>query len=250
MKTFPVGALLFFLSLHLYAQPVASTAGGYQPFSVSASPSAQELTKLFTETTEGLHDPFMVLRKIGAKRDTVAPALQAFLFNTPVLRVGVLDPDGKTIDSVTAPPPNKLYGVMALDLIGTPLAYQVLATAVQSDSNSQVRGMALRSLAMGYFYRAQQDSLVPDKAVVGILLQNLDDTTYVNQCGRTIAQIARRGLINWTGTDYGEVPPDSLKVKEEKRLGMTLTQYRLQWWQKHEAKMTWDLKKGQFVMQP
>ncbi len=136
---------------------------------------------------------------------------------------------------------------MALDLIGTPLAYQVLATVAQSDSDTQVRGMALRSLAMGYFYRAKQDSLVPDKAVVGILLHNLDDTTYVNECGRTIAQIARDGLINWTGTDYGEVLPDSVRTKEQQRLGMTITQYREQWFQNNSANMVWDPSKDHFV---
>jgi hypothetical protein len=99
----------------------------------------------------------------------------------PILRVGVLQLDGKMVDSVNVQPPNRQYGVMALDLKVTPLAYQVLATEAQSDS-SEVRGIALRSLAESYYYRAMEDSLVPDKAVVGSLLQNLDDTTHVESC--------------------------------------------------------------------
>ncbi len=248
MKTLLYGAVVLLLYASSTAQTAASPAGGFQAFTVSADPSAQELTSLFTETGEGLHDPFMVLRKIGSMGDAVVPALQTFLFNTPILRVGVLDPDGKTVDSVNAPAPNKQYGIMALDLIGTPLAYQALATVAQSDSDAQVRGMAVRSLAIGYFYRAKQDSLVPDKAVVGILLQNLDDTTYVNECGRTIAQIARRGLINWTGTDYGEAPPDSVRVQERQRLDMTITQYRQQWFKNNSAKIVWDPSTDHFVV--
>ena len=242
MKLIMSAALVFTLTIPAFAQ------GGYEPFNVSASPSAQELTSLFTETGEGLHDPFMVLRNIGSMGNSIIPALRMFLFNTPVIKTAVLSPDGKTVDSVDAPAPNKQYGIVALDLIGTPLAYQVLATVAQSDSDTQVRGMALRSLAMGYFYRAKQDSLVPDKAVVGILLQNLDDTTYINQCGRTIAQIARDGLINWTGTDYGEVLPDSVQAKEQQRLGMTITQYREQWFQNNSANMAWDASTDHFVV--
>ena len=230
-----------------FARLTGTTSDGYRPFTIAANPTARQITTLFIETTEGIHDPFIVLRKIGSMGNRVVPALKTFLCNTPVIKNAVLSPDGKTIDSVTAPPPNKLYGVMALDLIGTPLAYQVLATAAQTDSNSQVWGMALRSLAEGYYYRAKEDSLVPDKAVIGILLQNLDDTTYVRECGCEIGTIARRGLKNWTGKDYGQIPPESIKAKEEKRLGMTLTQYRLQQWQKNEANVSWDAKKGRLV---
>ena len=131
MKLIMSAALIFTLTIPAFAQ------GGYQPFTVSTSPSAQELTSLFTETGEGLHEPFMVLRKVGAMGNAVVPALQAFLFNTPILRVGVLDPDGKTVDSVNAPAPIKQYGIMALDLIGAPLAYQAVATVAQSDSDDE-----------------------------------------------------------------------------------------------------------------
>jgi len=119
---------------------------------------------------------------------------------------------------------------------------------VQTDSNSQLRGAALNSLAESYYYRARQDSLSPDKGVIGLLLQNLDDTTIVKQYGCTVGTIARRGLKNWSGVDYGQIPPDSIRVKEEKRLGMTLTQFRLQQWQKDEPNSAWDSKTGHFTI--
>ena len=250
MKTLLTGALMLLFALPSFAGTTGTTSDGYRPFTVAANPTARQITKLFIETTEGIHDPFMVLRKVGSMGNSVVPALKTFLFNTPVIKTAVLSPDGKAIDSVDSPSPNKIYGVMALDLIGTSLAYQVIATVARSDSNSEVRGMALKSLAEGYYYRAREDSLLPDVSVVGLLLQNLDDTTYVRECGCEIGTIARRGLKNWTGVDYGQIPPETIKAKEEKRLGMTLTQYRLEQWQKKEAGMSWDLKKGRFVSKP
>ncbi len=242
MKTFLIAMFVFVFSVPSMAQ------GGYQTFVVSSSPPAQEIAKLFTETGEGLHDPFLVMRKIGSMGDAIVPALRSFLFSTPIQKVGVLDPDGKTIDSVDAPIPNRQYGIMALDLIGTPLAYQVIATDAVSDSDAQVRGMALRALAQSYYYRAKEDSLAPDNAVVGILLQNLNDSTYVNACGTTIGDIARKGLVNWTGVDYGEIPPDSVRAEEQQRLGMTITQYREQWFQQNSTNMVWDPSTDHFVV--
>ncbi len=246
MKTLLTGAIMLLFTLPSFAGTTGTTTDGYQPFTVAANPTARQITKLFIETTEGIHDPFMVLRKVGSMGNEVVPVLKTFLFDTPMIKIAVSDPNG-TIDSINSPPPNQIYGVLALDLIGTPLAYQVLATVARSDSNSEVKGMALRSLAEGYYYRAKEDRLVPDKAVIGILLRNIDDTTYVRECGCRIGTIARIGLKNWTGADYGQIPPESIKAKEEKRLGMTLTQYRLKQWQKNEASMSWDLKKGRFV---
>ena len=246
MKTLLTGAFVLLITLPSFA---GTTSDGYQPFTIAANPTVRQITKLFIQTTEGIDDPFMVLRKVGSMGNEVVPALKTFLFDTPVIKIAVSDPNGK-IDSIDSPPPNKIYGVMALDMIGTPLAYQVLATVARSDSNSEVKGMALRSLAEGYYYRAKEDSLVPDKAVIGILLRNIDDTTYVRECGCRIGTIARIGLKNWTGADYGQIPPASLRAKEEKVIGMSLTQYRLKQWQKKEVSVSWNQKSARFVSKP
>ncbi len=239
MKLFLAASVSLCLGIPLFAQ------SGYQQFTLSSNPSALELTQLFTETTQGIHDPFVVLRQISAMGDTVVPALKTFLLATPTLKVATVDLNGKT-DTVPAPPPNRVYGVMALDLIGTPLAYQTLAIIAQSDSDEEVRGTALKVFATSYYFKTQQDSTLPEKEAVHLLLRNVDDTTYVYDCVMRIGEIARAGLTNWTGVDYGEIPPDSIKTKTEKKLGKTMTQYREEWWQQHSTNMKWNKATGHF----
>ena len=245
MKLFILLTLTMLMPTSLFGQ------GGPRPDSalvLSSNPSAQELTELFSETTAGKHDPFQVLPKVASLGNKVVPALQTFLFNTPVVKVAVFDSTGRVIDSVNAPPPNRVYGVMALDLIGTPAAYQILADVAQSDTNTDVRGMALRSMAMGYYYKTLQDSLSPDKEVVHLMLRYMDDTTGVKECSLRVGDIARQGLKNWTGVNYGEILPDSLRAKDENRFGMTMARYHERRWQQESGKMKWNKDKGHFEL--
>jgi hypothetical protein len=237
--------LTLFMSLFLYAQ---GTLESDTRLAVSSNPTVMELTRLFSETTAGQHDPFQVLPKVVSLGNRVVPTLRGFLFETPALKVAVLDSNGSVIDSVNAPVPNRVYGVMALDLIGTPAAYSVLADVVNSDTSREVRGAALRAFALSYYYRVEQDSLTPDKEVVHLLMRNMEDTAYVEGCSMEIGEIARQGLKNWTGTDYGEILPDSLRVKDENRLGMSLPQHREQRWQKESGKMKWNKDTGHFEL--
>ncbi len=224
-------------SVTLFAQgttAVGLTAGQ------SSLPSVVDLTRLFTETTVGQHDPFQVLPSVASLGDKVVPQLRGFLFETPVIKFPVLDSTGAVVDSVIAPPPNRIYGALALDLIGTPAAYQVLTTAARTDTNCEVRASALKSFATNNYYRVMEGSLLPDNEVLHLLLGAMDDTTYVKGCFMKMGDIARQGLKNWTGVDYGEVLPDSLRVNDEKTFGMALAQYREQWWQKNSVGVQWN----------
>jgi len=243
MKSFLLGAFMLLISIPSFAQsalaPVDTT------IKLSASPSAMELTKLFTETAQGLHDPFIAVNLVATKGNKAVPGLRGFLSNTPMLRNAVTMSDG-TVDSV-AVPLNRVYGVMALDLIGTPEAYKVLSEVAQNDTNPDVRGEALKFFAMSFYYKTTRDSLSsPDNQVVHLLLRSSDDTVHVGRFAMRIGDIARQGLKNWTGIDYGDVPPDSIKAREEQRLGMTIQQYREQWWQQNSGKMTWNKATGHF----
>jgi hypothetical protein len=231
-------------SLTLDAQD--TTAAG-PVLKMPSTPTAVELTRLLSETTTGQHDPFLVLPRVASLGDNVISALRGFLFATPIVKVAVFDSTGAVKDSVIAPPPNRVYGVLTLDLIGTPSAYQVLGDVVRLDTIGEVRGAALRAFAMNCYSRVQQGSLLPDKEVVHLLLGSMDDTTFVRGCSMAMGTIARQGLKNWTGTDYGEILPDTLKAKDEKTLGMSLDQYREQWWQQNSATMQWNSNAGSFV---
>ncbi len=240
MKPLISGALMLLVSMSSFAQ------SGYQPFTVTSNPSSQELTILFSETTQGQHDPILVLRQVAAHGDGVVPALGTFISNTPVVKIPVTDSSTGAVDSVNIPPPNRVYGVMALDLIGTPSAYQALTGVAQTDTDADVRGEALKSLAISLYRRTIADSLSPDEQIVHIFLRDMDDTTFVETSSMRIGDIAREGLKNWMGVDFGEMLTDSLRVREEARLGMTLPQYREQWWQQNSANMVWNASSGHF----
>jgi hypothetical protein len=246
MKSLLSFTMTMLVSVSLHAQ---GNARSDTTLVLSSNPSVVELTRLFSETTAGNHDPFQVLPKVASLGNKVVPALNTFLFDTPVLKVAVFDSTGKVVDSVNETPPNRVYGVMALDLIGTPAAYKVLAVAAQSDTNNEVRGEALRAIAQGYYYKTVQDSLSPDKEVVHLLIQNMEDTTFVQGLSMEMGEIARQGFKNWTGIDYGEILPDSLKAKDEKAFGVTLLQHHEQQWQRDSGKMKWNKNTGHFEIE-
>ena len=84
--------LLF--TLPSFAGTIGTSSDGYQPFTIEANPTARQITKLFIETTEGTHDPFMVLSKVGSMGNGVVPALRTCLFNAPVIKIALSDPNG------------------------------------------------------------------------------------------------------------------------------------------------------------
>jgi len=240
MKSLFLGAFTLLLSIPLFAQTGGQLAPVDTTIKLSAKPSVKELTQLFTETTQGLHDPFAAVNLVAAKGNKAVPGLRDFLFNPPVLKTTGVTPEG-TLDTVDAPPPNRVYAVMALELIGTSAAYQVLSDVAQSETDGEVRGEALKTLAMSFYYKAAEDSLsTPDVQVVHLLLRNTEDTTYVHGFAMRIGDIARKGLKNWTGIDYGDIPTDSVRTDEEKRLGMTIPQYREQWCQQNSGNLKWS----------
>lgn len=233
MKSIALFTLTMVISVSLQAQ---QNLGVDTSIAVPSTATARALTRLFAETTAGQYDPFQVMKNVSSLGDIAIPALQAFLFDTT----------NQLMDSTSAVKPNKLYAVLALDRIGTPAAYQVLAQAAVNHPESEVRGTALRAFALDYYSRAQQDSIIPAKEVVHLLLRNTEDTTYVTYCNRRIGDIAREGLKNWMGIDYGDILPDSMRAQEEQKLGMTILQYREQWWQQNSSNMVWNENTGHF----
>ncbi len=95
MKTLLTGALMLLLSVPSFAQASGTASDGYRPFTLPPNPSARQITKLLMETTEGIHDPFAVLRKIGSMGNNVVPVLKTFLFNTRTIKVASVSPEGK-----------------------------------------------------------------------------------------------------------------------------------------------------------
>jgi len=226
---------------------------------LSPVPSAQEITNAFVSAGRGRLNPFIVLPAIIAKGDQSVPALSTVLSSDSIAQIiqYQIQQIGSVIDSTSARKvtvdtlkPNKLYAVMALEGIGSGAAYAVLLVAAQSNPNLNVRGFALNALACTYHNGTILARFTPGKEVVHLFLNNVDDTTKVAYLHRSFGQIAREGLINWTGWDMGEPQgKNSLVVVPLQPQPMLLSAYRELWWQSNASSLKWSGQTGRFSTQ-
>ncbi len=184
----------------------------------SSIPTPAELKVVFTKTKHGEYTAIEALRKIVERKDKAIPALQYYL-NVQIDSIKRNDFD-----------PSKIYAVLALEAIGTKQSYEVLTQLAINHSEAEVRGTALKTLSNSYYSRVVEDSLKPNKDIVHILLNQCDDTTYVNFCHKRIGDIAREGIKNWLGVDYGELSLNQSKITLGKeKVDLNPNQYR-EWW--------------------
>lgn len=208
---------------------------------LSPTPTLAELKSLFTATGKGEYDPFDVLHELGQRGAKVIPAASAL----------VISETSAKADSVTrlVERRNRIYAAQSLELIGTTSAYSALLNAASSHSDPDTRGIALNIIANSYYNKTQQEGLTPDKELIRLLIKTADDTTRVAQLYKTTAHIAREGLKNWLGVDFGE--PDTLGGGKKIKVGkdkqeVKLSDYRDAWLQQNFAKINWNKSKGKF----
>lgn len=217
---------------------------------LSDSPTVLELTKVFAAPGKGALDPFLALQAVIAKGDSAVPVLELLLFSDPIAEIittkilpvssGGRAEGGEIVTSDTVRP-NQLYAVMALEAIGTKNAYPALFRAAQMHPNIDVRGIALNALAGTYYDGERLQKFVPDKKLVHLFLSNVDDTTSVPHLTRSFGQIAREGLINWLGQDFGEPQGAAKRLHDAKGMDRgSLGDYREQWWSSAASKITWN----------
>lgn len=112
----------------------------------------------------------------------------------------------------------------------------------------------MKVLASNLYYRLQNslsgDSSIsapaPDKRIVHILLQNADDTTFIENCNEALGKIAREGLLNWIGVDYGELPAAQGSSNASDGLAAQGKDTREQWWTNNKDKLAWNTNTGRF----
>jgi len=213
---------------------------------LSTTPTLSEINKLFLFTTQGKRDPFKIVSLVASKKDNAIPALMKFLYQLPE------STKDTTLSGIKNP--NKQYAIYALESIGSQNAENALITIVQTHPDIEIRGLALRMLANNFYYRTKSEEeqgiskgLQPDREIVHLMVENADDTTYVQSCSKMMGEIARTGIKNWTGKDYGNILPDSLRIKEEKKLGMTIKEYREEMWQKNMDNIYWNKSDNRFT---
>lgn len=208
---------------------------------LSPTPTLVELKSLFTATGKGEYDPFDVLHEMRARGAKAVPAASALLVSETPAKA----------DSVTrlVERRNRIYAAQSLELIGTTAAYTALVNAASSHSDSDTRGVALNIIANGYYNKTQQEGLTPDKEVIRLLIKAADDTTKVTPLHKTTAHVAREGLKNWLGVDFGE--PDTLAGGKKIKVGrdkqeVKISDYRDSWLKQNFAKISWNKGKGRF----
>ena len=212
---------------------------------ISATPTESEIHNLFLAATRGEKDPFRIVALVASRKDAAIPALEQFLIQPPDTT--------KDTTYTGIKSPNKEYAIYALDAIATPKAEEFLLQIAKTNTDKDIKGLAIKTLSNNIYYRLKNaryagftSALIPDKEIVHLLLQNADDTSYVSCCSERTGDIAREGLKNWTGKNYGRIAPERVKEKIYKRLGLTLEQLHENWWQKNSANLIWDNTKEHF----
>jgi len=223
---------------------------------LSDSPTLFELTDIFAAPGRGTLDPFVALQAVIGKGDSAVSALDSLLFSDPIADIittrmrigtGVGGDPGREIAKSDTVRPNKLYAVMALEGIGSKESYPVLVRTAQLHPNKDVRGIAINAFASTYHEGERLQKFVPDKELLHLLLANVDDTTSVPYLAKSFGRIAREGLINWLGQDFGEPQGVIRRLHDAKGLDRgSLGDYREQWWSSVASRIAWNTGSNRF----
>jgi hypothetical protein len=213
---------------------------------LSTKPTVSQLNGLFFKMASGEADPFVIIPQIAAKGDNVLQALQSILFVKPQ------DLDESTYRKYSN------YAVVILESMGTTKACSLLVRIATEHPVVDARGRALNSLANVYYQYAQTQRILPDTSIIKLFVYSADDTTCVDFLQSRIGQIARDGLKNWTGEEWGSVQLDeqrsdtsgglirsgTVPVKRQTK-AQSMTAHR-QWWQDNRGLLRWSAAKTRF----
>jgi hypothetical protein len=213
-------------------QPGRDTTG----VMLSPKPGSRELVRVLLPAARGKSDPFVILPMVIDLADSAVPAIFSVLSQDSSFSGGELK----------RPTPGevrraRLLGILSLEAIGTQRAFNVLFGIASSSVDVELRAVALRALGTAYHTNGYLQSNVPDKELIHLLFQNVDDTTLVSVTQKTIAQTAREGLIAWMNVDPGDPrkagsSPPPLRSRED-------------WWQSAKGSIVWDAASKVFHLQ-
>lgn len=202
---------------------------------VSQIPSLEEVNNLFFLAEQGERDPAIVTNEISQRMDNAIPSLKQFFLKTT-------EEMHNTSNKKKMYAKGK-YGVYVLGAIGTQKARELMSDIALTHPDKEVRGLAVNILARNFYSKVESDSLEPDKELLHVLLKSADDTTYVKVCENRIGDIAREGIKNWTGEDYGNA-----HKKNNRNPGTNFNSYNEQWWQNNSIKVKWNRSAKRFIV--
>lgn len=200
---------------------------------LSPAPTVQELRAAFEGVQRGDYDLFSVLALITERGDVTIDSLQTLIDQ------GTAAPDSSRRTS--------LCSIVALDALGSQHSVVTLMGIATSFHDVEIRGSALTVLARNQHDRAIADTSVPEKNIVLLFLQALEDTAVIPSMNLSVSGIANEGLRNWLGSDQHANGPDSVRVKVGSQLvGMSRAEYRRHWWQTNSDRLIWNRDEGIF----
>lgn len=210
-------------------------------FALSPTPTPAELKSLFAATSKGEYDPFEVVREVAKRGKKSIPAASVIL-------LGETAPESDSLTRIRESH-SRMYALHSLQAIGTKGAYAAIFKGAETHNDPETRGEALSVLAHRYYYETLNKGVVPENSIIKVLLKNADDTSKVHHLHKTVAHIAREGLKNWLGHDFGD-PDTSGNNRKVKVQGsgteITIADYRKTWWEENKARVVWDREKRRF----
>lgn len=213
---------------------------------ISDNPGVDEINNLFELATYKGHDPFKIVALVASKKNKSLVGLEQFIFKNTITK------HKSSKDTTVVINANKQLAIHALDAINSVLSQALLMKIVNTYPDINISGLALKKLASNVYFGIKNNNLsdknsliTPDKEIVHLLLNNADDTTYVQSCNEPLGKIAREGITNWTGLDFGDLP---VNTGNSKLNGMTnnLKDIREKWWQNNSNKIKWNKDKERF----
>lgn len=220
--------LVSILAITLLTVGIAQSQNNSSQITLSKNPSAKEIGNLFYRVSTGELDIFTVLPVVTAKKEKAVHAIEELLSSHQ--------------DTI-----RKEYLLMALDGISGKKAVELIIKTALTENDVEVRGSAVRILAMNQYGRAVEDTLgvKPDKEILHVLYACIDDTAMAANAGGRIGEIAREGIKNWTGKELGNLPLKSRTKKDGTRTLSTSERHEKHW-QKITPKLRWDSDEKHF----
>jgi len=198
----------------------------------------QRMTKEVLIELFNSDDNISATERIIKNKNEAIPALRDFMYSFSLR-------DIKTGNEV-----NRLYGLFALEGIETIESYDLIKQIAAMHPETEIKGKSLQILSNGYYSKVVTEGITPSKDIILLLLQNCDDTSFVEVCKKRIGEISREGLKKWIGLEYGDLESHVktvfvTKLKKELRL----SDYREWWWSQNSAYIQWNSKLMQFLIQ-
>jgi len=220
--------LVFVLVIVLLGASATQCQNSSSEITLSNKPSAKEIGNLFARVSTGELDIFTVLPVVIAKKEKTVRAIEE-LISSPQKEI------------------RKEYLLMALDGISNKKAVELIIKTVLTENDVEVRGSAVRILAMNQYGRTVEDTLgaEPDKEILHVLYACADDTAMAVNAGGRIGEIAREGIKNWTGEDFGNLPLTRSYVEDGTKQH-DMTEHHAKYWEKVVSKLRWDDEEKHF----